>query len=116
MEAQVDGGPAKALNPVAAESDAAQPDKERERERERKKEKGEGGEAEELGECPSEECLSGGTQVRMEGEMLVVRTKCKKRTGTRSRGRTGSQGCVAASVSHGGVLKCGQAGEDEGRG
>ena len=38
--------------------------REREREGERK---GEGGEAEELGECPSEECVSGGTQVRMEG-------------------------------------------------
>ena len=35
MEAQVDGGPAKALNPVPAESDAAQPDKERERGREK---------------------------------------------------------------------------------
>ena len=42
----------------------------REREGERKGEGGEErrGEAEELGECPSEECVSGGTQMRMEGE------------------------------------------------
>ena len=51
------------------------------------------------------------------GREVDVRTECKKRTSTRSRGMTGSQGCVAAgSVSHGGGLKCGQAGEDEGRG